>query len=233
MDAVIAEAPGIGANVDPVAQLALTRDDRLAAFRLRYEVYIAEQHKGYVEVDHDERLFCDELDDECDLIVVKKANLTVGTGRTSWFDTKPTLNRYAQVFELEKFLFLVDPEKICVCSRLAVSPTERDSQIRSRLFEFIYQNALKRDTKFCFLTCAPFLVRMFRKYGFREYGPPVIDPVVGLLHRVLLVLDDLDQLQRVRSPFLELAKNNGLTHSQRPWLDQLFENHEKSPHATK
>jgi predicted GNAT family N-acyltransferase len=230
MDGIV-EAPGTAANVGPVARLAVTRDDRLAAFRLRYEVYIAEQRKGYVEVDHDERLFCDELDDQCDLIVVEKANSTVGTGRTSWFDTKPTLNRYAQVFELEKFLLLVEPEKICVCSRLAVLPTERDSQIRSRLFEFIYQNALKRDTRFCFLTCAPLLVRMFRKYGFREYGPPVMDPVVGVLHRELLVLDDLVQLQRVRSPFWEVAKNNGLTHSLRPWLDQLFQNHEKGPHA--
>jgi len=54
MDATFVEAPKRGANpdVDAVAQIVVKTADRLAAFRLRYEAYIAKQGKPYPEADH-------------------------------------------------------------------------------------------------------------------------------------------------------------------------------------
>jgi hypothetical protein len=76
MDTTLAEAPGVGVAV---ARIAVTTADRLAAFRLRYEGYIAEQGKAYPEADHDERLLSDELDPEGDVIVVESGSRIIGT----------------------------------------------------------------------------------------------------------------------------------------------------------
>jgi hypothetical protein len=71
---------------------------------------------------------------------------------------------------------------------------------------------------------------MFRKYGFREYLAPIHDPVVGTLHRTLLVLDDLPHLARVGSPFLPMAQQKNLVANERPWLKQIFDDY-KARHA--
>ena len=58
---------------------------------------------------------------------------------------------------------------------------------------------INQDTDFPYVTV---------HYGFLEYAPPVTDPVLGQAHRMLLVLNDLKHLQRVRSPFYALASDD-------------------------
>ena len=69
------------------------------------------------------------------------------------------------------------------------------------------------------------LLRMFRKYGFREYLPPIHDPVVGKLHRTVLILDDVAHLERVQSPFLPMANTRAIVPQERPWLTKLFDDY--------
>jgi hypothetical protein len=95
--------------------------------------------------------------------------------------------------------------------------------VSALLFSEIYRYGLSRNTQLCFEACAPSLLPIFRKYGFREYLPPCFDPIVGQLHRMVLVLDDLAHLERVRSPFLGIAKQFGLGHECRPWLERRIE----------
>jgi len=224
MDTSVVEAPSPGALFDAVARVAIEAPDRLAAFRLRYEVYVAEQGKGYPEADHEERLLSDELDPESELIVVDSLGDIVGTVRANWFDSSATRARYAHVFELVRFP-KVALAHIAVCSRLAASTDHRHTKARSLLFETIYAQGLERKTCLCFATCAPLLLRMFRRYGFREYITPIHDPVVGTLHRTVLVLDDLAHLERVQSPFYEMAKNRNVISHNRPWLQSIFDDH--------
>ncbi len=72
------------------------------------------------------------------------------------------------------------------------------------------------------MTCSPFLIRMFRKYGFREYLTPIEDPIVGTLHRMLLVLHDLDHLAQCGSPFYRIAMERGLAAVKHHWLTDMF-----------
>jgi hypothetical protein len=73
------------------------------------------------------------------------------------------------------------------------------------------------------VACAPILVRLFRRYGFREYASPIHDSIVGTLHRMLLVLDDPEHLTRIDSPFLGIAERCAIAHADRPWLSAIFE----------
>jgi predicted GNAT family N-acyltransferase len=205
-----------------VSRFATTTEDRLAAFRLRYEVYIAEQGKPYPEADHVDRYLSDELDADGVLIIVESDDQIVGTVRANHFNSPMVRARHAHVFELGLFSAIRTPQ-IAVCSRLATLPEHRHATARALLFDAIYEYGLEHDTRLCFVSCAPLLVRMFRRYGFREYAPPIKDPVVGTLHRNLLVLDDLEYLQRIQSPFAAIAARANVTHQDRPWLTHLFE----------
>jgi predicted GNAT family N-acyltransferase len=208
------------AQVDMELRLASSAKDREAAFRLRYDVYIAEQGKPYPGADHDARVLTDELDVDGDIFIVDYGGDIVGTVRANWFNSPATARHYARTFELERFPD-IQLARAGVCTRLAASIEHRHAQARRLLFDGIYEQGVSR-TSFCFAACASRLVRLFRRYGFREYAPPIHDPVVGPLHRTLLVVDDLEHLMQVDSPFAEIAARRSVVPVTRPWLDQIF-----------
>jgi hypothetical protein len=119
-------------------------------------------------------------------------------------------------------LGLTDLGKLSVCSRLATSVTHRDSRVRAMLFSTIYSRGLLRGTQICFATCAPPLLRMFVRYGFREFLSPITDPASGMLHRTALILDDLEHLERVHSPLHSIARDRGVKPNKRTRLEELF-----------
>ena len=204
------------------ARIARTQGDRKAAFRLRYEVYIAEQGKPYPEADHFQRMLSDELDETAEIIVAESSGHVVGTVRANWFDSASARLRYGDMFEI------IDenaspPERVAICSRLAALPDHRHSRARELLFESIYEVGLARSTELCFATCAPALVRIFKQYGFREYAAPTVDTIAGPLCRMLLVLDDLKHLASVRSPFTAIAQRHSLRDRHRAWITKLFD----------
>jgi predicted GNAT family N-acyltransferase len=211
-------------SIDASFRVAVSTEDRLAAFGLRYEVYIAEQGKPYPEADHDDRLLSDELDADGDIIVVEVDKAIIGTVRANCFSSPLTRARYAHVFELSRFAGL-DMGEVVVCSRLAASTEHRHAIARGLLFEGIYEHRLIRNTKLCFATCAPTLSRMFRMYGFREYASPIRDPVVGTLHRTLLVLDDTEHLTKIGSPFASIAHRHAVPMVPRPSLNKLLDDY--------
>jgi len=145
----------------------------------------------------------------------------VGTVRANWFDSPATSARYHSFFGIDQFAGIPE-SRIAVCSRLAALLEHRYAAARGLLFDAIYSCGLDRGTELCFAACARSLVRLFRAYGFREYAPPVDDPVVGNLHRLVLVLDDLEHLARTGSSFHGLARQRSLSATERPWLRALL-----------
>ena len=108
-------------------------------------------------------------------------------------------------------------------------PTYRNTKVRDLLFETIYERRLIGGARLCFATCAPVLARLLRGYGFREFAKPIEDPVVGCLHRMLLVMDDLPHLDSAKSPFLRIAQEHRVKACSRPWLTNLFEAYKAPP----
>jgi predicted GNAT family N-acyltransferase len=222
----IVNASRAGATVEArrrglLARVAVTTEDQLVAYRLRYDVYIAEQGKPYPESDHHNKCLLDELDAESDVVVVESADRIIGTVRGTWLESPAAIARYAHVFEVARFSAFQLTE-IGVCSRLAVSMDHRNAQTLKLLLSTLYARALDCETRLCFATCAPMFLRMFRRYGFREYAAPIRDPIVGTLHRICLVLDDVEHLTTLGSPFAPVARRHGITSVSRPWLDALL-----------
>ncbi len=209
-------------TIDYTARIAVTEHDRLEAYRIRYAVYVAEQRKSYPGADHKQQIFSDDLDSSATIILVAGENGPCGTVRANFLDSAGVRPSYERQIDLS-LCSLIPDGNISICSRLAVLPEHRGRIVSSLLFSEIYRYGLSRNTQLCFEACAPSLLPIFRKYGFREYYPPYLDPIVGLLHRMVLVLDDLAHLERVRSPFLQIAKQFGLDHQHRPWLERRFD----------
>jgi predicted GNAT family N-acyltransferase len=209
-------------TIDYAARIAATEHDRLEAYRIRYAVYVAEQRKSYPSVDHGQQVFSDDLDSSATIILVSGENGSCGTVRANFLDSPSVRSAYETQIDLALFSLIPD-HCISVCSRLAVLPEHRRRIVSGLLFSEIYRYGLSRNTQLCFEVCAPSLLPIFRRYGFREYLPPCFDPIVGQLHRMVLVLDDLAYLERVRSPFLGIAKQFGLAHKCRPWLEERIE----------
>lgn len=200
-------------------QIVAAEHDRLEAYRIRYAVYVAEQRKSYPGADHRQQIFSDDLDQSATIILVKSESGSCGTVRANFLDSVGVRSAYENQIDLSLFSLIAD-RCISVCSRLAVLPEHRGRIVSSLLFSEIYRYGLSRNTELCFEACAPSLLPIFRRYGFREYMPPFSDPIVGQLHRMVLVLDDLSYLESVRSPFLGIAKQFGLAHQCRPWLER-------------
>jgi len=144
--------------------------------------------------------------------------------RANWFNSPSTQARYNHVFELTSFSAIPRAE-ITVVFRLAASLDQRDARAREKILDALYERALDRNTKIGLMTCAPFLVRMFRKYGWREYLDPIEDPIVGKLHRMVLALHDLDYLAQCDSPLHRIAKERELAAVSHDWLSVMFNNY--------
>ena len=100
--------------------------------------------------------------------------------------------------------------------------------VRRGLFDAVYATGMTHGARLCFATCAPALLRMFRRVGFREYLAPIVDPYLGLRHRILLVMDDLAHLERVHSPFLPTALQLRVVPRERRALTDLLRQFEAS-----
>jgi len=189
--------------------------------RLRYGAYVQEQGKNYPEANHEAKLLSDPLDATGETIYVAEGEAVLGTVRANWFDCETTYARYGKTFQIDEF-DRVPRAQISMCSRLAVIAHRRNAVIRRLLFNAIYEQGLKRRTRLSFVTCAPSLLRMFQRYGFREYAAPIHDPVAQTLHRMLLVLDDVLYLSSIGSPFYRIAVNAGVSIADRAEFAHLF-----------
>jgi predicted GNAT family N-acyltransferase len=202
-------------------RLALTPRDRIEAYRLRYAVYIAEQKKLYPDANNAECILTDDLDDVATTIIASRGEEVIGTMRNNWFDAPAVRSRYDSVTSLE-FVSAFNPADISISSRLAVASTERSGEVRSALFNASYRYGILRNTKLNFIFCRPALTRLFRGYGWRLYGQPIHDSSAGLQDRLVLVMDDIEHLMKVNSPFVTLARDLGVRPKQRNHLRELL-----------
>jgi predicted GNAT family N-acyltransferase len=200
--------------------IASNCDDRADAYRTQYRVYVEEQQKAYSEADHLRGWLTDPLDRNAIVVLVRQGGAPCGTVRATFADHDCVKSHYANLFELGRFDRISDAS-ISVCSRLAVLPGHRATAVSSLLFTTIYECGLKRNTQLSFSACAPELIQLFVRYGFREFSMPFVDPVVGTLHRMVLALDDLVHLEHVRSPFLAVARRFGVRAVSRPWINLI------------
>lgn len=202
-------------------RLAVDDQDISDVGRLRYEIYIDEQRKKYPEADHVRKLFLDRYDDNAWVVLAKYKDRLAGTVRANQFSDPEFKNDHIEKFGLAEIIDLID-EKSTACSRLAVFKGSRGLVITQLLFETIFAHGWENGIRYCFIHCSPEHLKLMKKFGFREYKPVFEDTLVGLQHRLVLILDDIDHLVSCSSPFTGLLDGVSVGESSREFLFDHF-----------
>jgi hypothetical protein len=106
-----------------------------------------------------------------------------------------------------------------------VHQARRSSTIAAALSIAAYSTGRDRNTQFNFMHCTPRLLSFFERLGFRQYVRPFHDPEIGPQVPLVLVLEDVEHLRTMRSPFLEwTAQQRNSSHTARWFLNQFCDN---------
>ena len=177
--------------------------EKVAAFRLRYELYVAAQGLFMAQADHAERQLTDAHDASSDIFLAEADGELVGTFRCTWGAVAPFSRSVREATQLDVFRDLVEQRDIALGTYLAVDPAHRRQGLGPRLIGELCEYMARRDIELLVAYCRPRLARYYWRLGFRPYGRLYHHPTNGVRVPIVLVAGDLEHLSHVGSPLLE------------------------------
>lgn len=186
-------------------RIASSEAERQDIYRLRYEIYIEEMGGGqrHSEADVGARQFYDDWDAQAHHFYVSQDGGMVGCARLLFRRHGP-FECEAQ-FELGRFVPAF-PDQLSMSSRMAVHPGLRGSHLLKHLACAMFTFARDHAIRFDFIDCHPRLLPLYSRLGYRIYRPGFNHPKYTYVIPMVLVLDDCDYLERIRSPFASIAQ---------------------------
>ena len=180
--------------------LIQTEEELQQVFRLRYDVYVEELGATMEHADHQHKALHDEWDATADIIGAWHNDELVGCVRLNCSDT-------TDVTEYEPFLHPLAKKtcKVSVGSKLVVAKAFRGTSLGARLCKAIYAQMHIRGAQLCYLTCRGNLVEMYRRFGWRICGAGVFHPEAGWVWPMVLLVQDYEYLQQIKSPFAPIC----------------------------
>lgn len=160
--------------------------------RLRYAVYVEEQHKPLPQADHVERRLGDPLDTTAQHFVLLAGGALVGCGRLH------AGNVPAHIVERVGPPCPVPPGQVGYVSKVMLLPAARRSSAAGALLGTMLDWGLRRGLQLALCHCAPPLVPLYRRLGLRPTGQVWFDPHVGEQHGLYLTREDAARLPRLR-----------------------------------
>ncbi|MCG9876234.1 MAG: GNAT family N-acetyltransferase [Leptospiraceae bacterium] len=183
--------------------IAKTHEEKQRIFALRYHIYIDELKRNQAFANHDLKTIQEPWDDTAHLLYVKDDDEIVGTLRMNRKMDGPL--EYEELYELEKFTPFY-PNSISMTTKLLVLDKYRNSMAASLLCMSAYEIHREWGLQFNIIDTRPHLVRLYQQLGYRFYKENINHPEFGNAIPLVLILDDLDYLKEVRSPFQRIAK---------------------------
>jgi predicted GNAT family N-acyltransferase len=197
-------------------RVATTPEDRNKIFRLRYDVLVDELGWTIKEADHEARLFTDSLDEHCILAGVFKGDEALGTLRIN-LAREGGLGAYEELYSIstdEDYY----PDRTGIITKLVVARAHRGSLAVPRLLLWAYGLGLQSGIARVYLDCSLDLIPFYEKLGFVSYTDDVETEEYGVITPMRLDLNDIDYLERIRSPFCR-----ALTQYQQGHIDAYLE----------
>jgi hypothetical protein len=187
-------------------RVAGTPRERQAVYRFRYQVYVEELGKKLRHANHGEGVLREPLDDDSALLYALDGDGVLGTLR--WTPGAPRFlsPHVGRALDVTRFASLWRPERISFTSRFMVAARCRKSLVAGKLVRTAYHLAREQEVQFDFIHVSPALVPFYEHVGHRRYVGGFIDPDAGIQVPMVLVLEDVEHLRNVRSPFHRLAR---------------------------
>jgi hypothetical protein len=191
-----------GVAVSRNVTLATTVAEKEEIYRLRYQVYIEEMGGGsrHSEADASLRQLRDDLDDKAYHFYVRQQGEIVACVRHNLRSDGPF--ECEDFFAMERFAPAY-PDRVSMTSRLVVHPKLRSSIVLRELacagFEFGIRHT---DIRFDFIDCHPRLIPIYTRLGYRIYDPGFRHPKYVYVIPMVLVVHDVEYLNKINSPFV-------------------------------
>lgn len=194
-----------------IIKIAQTEAIKQAIYKFRYQIYIEEMGKPYQQADHSKKILTDYLDDTATLLYAEQEGEIIGTVRINWGKDVETFKYFDDSnFGISIFKHF-PPQTFSFNSRLMLSSKYRKSMLAKDLAEKSYFLGRNNQVQFNFISCNPLLTPFFFRLGFRNYKKSFLDQNSGEQIPMVLIVEDVEHLYTVKSPFLSEAferKNN-------------------------
>jgi hypothetical protein len=208
-------------------KIATTEAEKEEIFRLRYNVYIEEMGGGrrHTEADGSKRQLRDDLDAHAVHFYAKQNDEVVGCVRTNLRRDGPL--ECEEFFQMQH-LTGAYPDHVSMTSRLALHPKVRGSHLLMQLACAVIQHHYENEIHYDFLDCHVRLLPLYSRLGYRLYRPGFRHPKYTYVIPMVLVGGDLDHLERIKSPFLPIARRYPATTE---WRDLLLNKFPAAAHT--
>lgn len=206
--------------------IAATDAEKEKIFRLRYEIYVEEMKRQPNLADHRSKQLVDEIDKWAILLYARVGTEYIGTMRVNIGPIDEFPLDLANVLLMNRFRGFCNESGnplVAFSSKLMVSKQYRNSAALHLLSAKGYELYCNHHVSFNFGGCNFYLLRLYEQIGCRRFGRSFEDPGYGLLHPFILLVDDINHLKAVRSPFFRKArKREGLNSSATDWFLNEF-----------
>lgn len=189
--------------------IAKNREEKRAVYQFRYQTYVEEMSKHLEDIDYEQKLLCDELDEWTILLYAKMGSQIIATARINIGNTKDFPAKVVQILSLKRFesYYLENEEpRFAYVTKLMVAAPHRRSPVLYLLIAHCYEICCSNQVQFAFGGCNFHLIRLYEQMGFHHYGNNFVYPGYGLLTPLVLVINDIHHLRKVRSPLFRIAR---------------------------
>ena len=182
---------------------AVSPEDRAAVFRLRYEIYVEEMGRKQTFADHDRRTVEEPFDEGALLLMAEDDGRIVGTLRCNM--RRNGLLECEELYDMEKFAPFY-PETVSMTTKLMVRQSHRNTSATGLLVTNAYDKMRSQGIRLDFIDTNPHLVRLYQQMGYRMYKDNINHPDYGSVIPMVFLLDDLEYLEAIQSPFRRQAR---------------------------
>lgn len=191
-----------------IVDVAENPGEKREVYQFRYQVFIEEMNKSIAITEQNAGMLIDSMDDRSLLLYAYNDAGIIGTLRLTFGNARQFPRELADIFFMDQFQLLGGDtdNKLCLTTKLAIKEKFRGSQVLYMLMRKAYELARVYHTKFAYGGCNPHLVPLNEQMGFRRFTRNFTDPGYGLLIPLVMVVEDLEHLRAVRSPFYRIAR---------------------------
>ncbi|AIF49587.1 cyclic nucleotide-binding domain-containing protein [Pelosinus sp. UFO1] len=207
-------------------RIASTKREKEAIYKLRYRVYVEEMGKTPIaSANHEKKKIMDVMDDQSVLLYAQLGSEVIGTLRVTIGKIELFPSELQEIFKMQRFATFLQGsrnQKQCLSTKMMVISKYRNSQAAYLLLSKGYEVGRDEGVQFSFGGCSPQLVPLYERLGFRRLGYNFFERGFGLIIPLFLILEDLEHLQAVRSPFLRVAKKRNNSPEAAKWFLEEF-----------
>jgi CRP-like cAMP-binding protein len=202
-------------------RIATTPEELERVHQLRYQCYIEELGWKYEHADAGARALRDPMDAHGMVYYAEDEGRMVATYCVHFAGGFGLPEKWRSYYALERFADYPE-SSFSFSSRLMVVPELRGSSVVPRMLMKAYEEGWRRGARFNFCFCRPRLTDLYERLGFMRYKENIMEPAQGYMVPMVLINEDAEHLQAVRSPFLKICLAHRPCSQAARWFDRAF-----------